>query len=1293
MDRVIVSNIPSSSKKDFGYRSINTSESHNQNQKEILDDVLNLYNKTNEIERVVKENADFIKLENTHLQSVNHSLTNGYKNLLIGYNEILNGEAIRKKLILPSNCKVDDQLFGAIVSDITSDITVRPSRKISKLAVFDSITDGMYIPDTLEVDIRCQTPGVITETDNDIYAPFYNDNELYWTRKVVTDNTCEEVKTEYVINLAEEIMTTADMNEIVIHPFLCNVISVYARYGDSNPWEKIYGVEHHPAINYGEEEIGEFSNAPRPFRLSFPNTKANQLKIVIKAKDYIEGETNLRNFMFGIKHIGAYINYYNPYDASHFNTEIHFDEKDSVLIEGFTFNFNNDIPECRYTTDIDYEFYYRDEYGSLQKIFEEFPFVSPSTDLLVKFRIGERYKDMNIRSIDLKYRALIEDYSILVSHMPNIRIDFKDVFNLYYTVKASDSNTLVEIVSHELTLDDGVTWIQMGTRFDGLRYVYEHPAFNEVCVKDKCMIRVTDFDGRVGVSNKFRISAEQFDKPPMIDNIDDIQVLVNDRFQLVYRAGDDYAITKHEFSDSNGNEWRTVEPFVEEEIVRGITYKKYTLDMMYDEVTEKECYIRLSDGVNDPVLSNLFHISVVPIQVTGLILDKYAIEIPRGSKYKLNHTIIPMDASDKTVIWETDNPQVATVDDYGMVTAVDKRRCDITVRTLDYKHRATCSVTVLVPVEEVLLNANAIVLYIGETFELIETVLPIDADNKRVTWSISNSSASIDKGIVTAKRAGTCIATVTTEDGSHQAHCAVEVRVPVSGIEINKKSIVKKVGQKEQLVAKVLPDNAFNKKIHWESSDSFIASVDSSGLVSANSPGKVIIKATTDQHSFSETCEVEVLVPVSAVVLNKEETRLPSDSTERLIATVMPEDAHDKSVVWTSSNNAVASVDSNGLVTPGRSTGNTLVRVTTNDGGFMDECSVTVYDRISGISTTPTGVLVPLTYNRKLTVSFENWNPYTTDLEEIEVENLNEDIFALSRVEPDTVFDTSTSSWKLNIMGLKIGKGRIKLSTTDKRIETYVDVDVEMPLQEIKFVNPDEITEGKDGAPDRAIYLVPVGFIRTVEYSTKPSGSKFHLGELDNGALEQEALYHTKYDVSTNGKVSMWIPETKENYQSMPYYRSLKVVNNHAKIDVLVQAITDGKIQGSMNWENHDIITEVRRGETFTLPFRLEPVVDESIKDQFKLREEGMSVGVTSSNLSEGFYNGKGAYGQTTPSLSVTNIRQVGDRRLNKFDAEYDFTIGADVEPGEYSIVLTMWVNSFNRSYDYKFAYKITVVE
>ena len=936
LDRVIINNVPSSNRKDFGFRAINSSESHNLNQEEMLNDILDLFNKTNSIERFVTENADFIKAESTFIESKYKVLNDKFARLLDKYNELVQGKSSRKVIILPEDCKVSSIVNGAKINPSTCDIKVLPFRSVSKLAIFDSVTDSMYIPDSLNVDIRSQTTNTITETDNDIYAPFYNDNQMYWTRKVVTDNSVDEVVTEYVITLAEEIMTTEEMNEIVIHPFMCNVVDVFVRFGDSNRWERIESSKYHKAVQYGKDD---FETTPRPFSLNFENKMVNQMKIVVSAKNYIEGETNLRNFRFGLKRIEAYEHYYDDYLSSCFDTSLEVVSDGEVLVEGLTFHFNNDVDNSKFLSDIDYEFFYKDENGRRQKVFEEFPFVLPSKDLYIKFRIGEKYKHMNIRSIDLNYKVIKSDFKLLVSYIHDLRVDFKDDFNIYYYAKPSNSNSLMEAINHEISLDNGATWTSISPIFDGTRYVYKHKALGEVCKKTDCFIRITDFSGRIGLSNKFTINAEMLDKPPVMDPIDNKIVKVNKPFKLRYIAGDDFKITSHEISEDNGQSWKVIIPTIEEWDIRGIKYFKFTLDMMYDSIGDRNCLIRIRDGENKPTVSNPFTIRVEPILVEDITISKDSVIANKGEQVQLKAVVLPLDASDKTLHWESTNNDIAVVNSLGLIDCVDKGACEVFVMSNDRKHRATCKVVVNVPVSKVILNESEKVLNVGSSFTLVESVLPNDAGNKNVTWSASNDCITLKNGVVTAVKAGVCIVTVQTVEGGHEARCIIEVRVPVKDMQLNKSQVDLFVGDRTTISATILPTVAYNKNVKWESLDVSIADV-IDGTITAKGKGTTKIAATTEDGGIKRYCTVNTKVAIGDLELDYNKLDMNVGDVEVLNATVLPVDAYDKSLVWISSNVEVVVVTQEGQL-KAVGVGESIITARAKDGREK-QCTVKV---------------------------------------------------------------------------------------------------------------------------------------------------------------------------------------------------------------------------------------------------------------------------------------------------------------------------------------------------------------
>ena len=343
--------------------------------------------------------------------------------------------------------------------------------------------------------------------------------------------------------------------------------------------------------------------------------------------------------------------------------------------------------------------------------------------------------------------------------------------------------------------------------------------------------------------------------------------------------------------------------------------------------------------------------------VTGVHLDKTAVTLNTTDTYTLVATVDPIDASNKSVTWNSSDAAIATVDDNGVVTGIKAGTATITVTTVDGDFAATCAVTVLQPVTGISLDKTSVTLNTTETYTLVATVDPVDASNKSVTWNSSDAAIATvdDNGVVTGIKAGTATITVTTVDGDFAATCAVTVLQPVTGISLDKTSVTLNTTETYTLVATVDPVDASNKSVTWSSSDAAIATVDDKGVLTGIKVGTATITVTTVDGDFTATCAVTVLQPVTGVSLDKTSVTLNTTDTYTLIVNVDPIDASNKSVTWSSSDAAIATVDEKGVVT-GIKAGTATITVTTVDGDFTATCAVTVLQPVTGVRLDKTEV-------------------------------------------------------------------------------------------------------------------------------------------------------------------------------------------------------------------------------------------------------------------------------------------------------------------------------------------------
>ena len=185
-----------------------------------------------------------------------------------------------------------------------------------------------------------------------------------------------------------------------------------------------------------------------------------------------------------------------------------------------------------------------------------------------------------------------------------------------------------------------------------------------------------------------------------------------------------------------------------------------------------------------------------------------------------------------------------------------------------------------VAVESVSLHPTELTLTEGDAAALKCTVQPSGASVQTVTWQSGNPSvATVDgQGTVNALAAGTAVITVTTEDGHKTASCRVTVEkkyVGVSGIRVDKDHLILPLGGEELVTASVLPDDATNQAVVWESMDPKVAAVSSTGLVTANSYGSTrIVVSSVENSMWSSECFVDVEMPLDEAEIALSSTSL-----------------------------------------------------------------------------------------------------------------------------------------------------------------------------------------------------------------------------------------------------------------------------------------------------------------------------------------------------------------------------------------------------------------------------------
>ena len=359
-------------------------------------------------------------------------------------------------------------------------------------------------------------------------------------------------------------------------------------------------------------------------------------------------------------------------------------------------------------------------------------------------------------------------------------------------------------------------------------------------------------------------------------------------------------------------------------------------------------------------------VTVKEISVTGVSIDNISDNIYVGQSVQLTATVYPANAANKNVTWSLDGGEgYLTLTPEGLLTGISAgtvRRCTFTVTTedggyTDSEYFLRFSVNVRPgAVTGVTLDLAAWIGMVGETLQLHATVQPDDAENKALIWETDNQSvATVDaNGLVTTVGEGTVHITVRTVDGNYTATCELTVmpseeeEVLPASVTLSESMLTLSEGQSTQLTATVLPENATDKTVTWSSNATAVATVDSDGTVTAIGVGTAVVTATTT-NGRSAFCMVTVEerpdenIPATSVTLSQSMLTLTEGQSTQLTATVLPENATDKTVTWTSSATAVATVDTDGTVTA-IGVGTAIVTATTTNG-FSAFCMVTVNER------------------------------------------------------------------------------------------------------------------------------------------------------------------------------------------------------------------------------------------------------------------------------------------------------------------------------------------------------------
>lgn len=367
-----------------------------------------------------------------------------------------------------------------------------------------------------------------------------------------------------------------------------------------------------------------------------------------------------------------------------------------------------------------------------------------------------------------------------------------------------------------------------------------------------------------------------------------------------------------------------------------------------------------TDGMNPSEICQRLWANYIPRSLIGVgsktggvRIEEREADLFAGQEKQIVAEVIPESAVDKSLTWESSNPEVATVDENGLVKAVSNGTAIITCKTVSGGYTAYCTINVTTKPESIMMDYTERDIYTTKSVTLEAIVLPESANDKSVKWTSSNKQvATVDQnGKVTGVGTGMTTITATTNVGGLTATCIVNVTkkkevqsvtITSGGDPVTKKTLYINDNPKTLLEYAVSPTNATFKDVVWSSTDPKIVSVDQLGNVKGLAEGVATIKCTSEDNPYAvATCTVYVKVKVTGVEISNSELSVVETKSKTLSADILPADASNQNLTWSSSDESIVKVDKNGKVT-GVKAGTAYITVKAGNGRFSDTCKVTV---------------------------------------------------------------------------------------------------------------------------------------------------------------------------------------------------------------------------------------------------------------------------------------------------------------------------------------------------------------
>lgn len=374
-------------------------------------------------------------------------------------------------------------------------------------------------------------------------------------------------------------------------------------------------------------------------------------------------------------------------------------------------------------------------------------------------------------------------------------------------------------------------------------------------------------------------------------------------------------------------------------------------------VQRGECELTVASEQN-PEITETFRVLVIQ-PVKKIQFEDGKKEVAAGSTLQLTAVCAPDNASITGVTWTSQNPTIATVDENGTVTGLKKGNAKITATATDGSRTAgSVIVRVTQPVTMITVKTPEIQVTVGKSAQAKATAQPDTASDRKLVWSSSDETiATVNSyGVITGKKAGTCIVTCTSNSNPDvTGTVTVTASQPVTKIENanEPEELSLLTGQTVQTRWNVQPADATDKTLTFKSRHPRVVTVDANGVVTAVGRGTATVEATAKDGSRKQgSVRITVIQPVTGVEVQQQRYYVQWGRSSQIRAIVQPRNANNQQVYWSSEDEGIASVRSTATSTGsiyGVAYGTTTVTAWTEDGGFSASAEVRVGNFIEAV--------------------------------------------------------------------------------------------------------------------------------------------------------------------------------------------------------------------------------------------------------------------------------------------------------------------------------------------------------